>query len=37
MVDATLGSELEVKTVDGPVKMKVPAGTQSGTDFKRYM
>ncbi len=34
MIDATLGTEIEVHTVDGPVKMKVPAGTQSGTDFK---
>lgn len=34
MVDAALGSEIEVTTVDGPVTMKVPAGTQSGTDFK---
>lgn len=34
MVDATLGTEIEVSTVDGPVRMKVPAGTQSGTDFK---
>ncbi|HET7673440.1 MAG TPA: molecular chaperone DnaJ [Candidatus Saccharimonadales bacterium] len=34
MVDATLGTEIEVKTVDGPIRMKVPAGTQSGTDFK---
>lgn len=34
MVDAALGTEIEVATVDGPVKMKVPAGTQSGTDFK---
>lgn len=34
MVDAALGTEIEVETVDGPVKMKVPAGTQSGTDFK---
>lgn len=34
MIDATLGSEIEVSTVDGPVKMKVPAGTQNGTDFK---
>ncbi len=34
MVDATLGTEIDVETVDGPVKMKVPAGTQSGTDFK---
>lgn len=34
MVDAALGTEIEVETVDGPVKMKVPPGTQSGTDFK---
>lgn len=34
MIDATLGTELEVETVDGPVTMKIPAGTQSGTDFK---
>ncbi len=34
MVDASLGCELEVETVDGPLVMKVPAGTQSGTDFR---
>ncbi len=34
MVDAALGTEIEVQTVDGPIRMKVPAGTQSGTDFK---
>jgi molecular chaperone DnaJ len=34
MVDATLGSDIAIETVDGPVTMKVPAGTQSGTDFK---
>lgn len=34
MVSAALGTEIEVATVDGPVVMKVPAGTQSGTDFK---
>lgn len=34
MVDAALGTTIEVDTVDGPVKMKVPPGTQSGTDFK---
>ena len=34
MVDAAIGTEIEVDTVDGPVKMKIPAGTQSGTDFK---
>lgn len=34
MVDAALGTEVDVETVDGVVTMKVPAGTQSGTDFK---
>ena len=34
MVEAALGTEIEVDTVDGPVTMKVPAGTQSGSDFK---
>lgn len=34
MVDAALGCEIEVLTVDGVVTMKVPAGTQSGTPFK---
>lgn len=34
MVDAALGTEINVATVDGTVRMKVPAGTQSGTDFK---
>ena len=34
MVSATLGTEIEVETVDGPITMKIPAGTQSGTDFK---
>ena len=34
MVDAGLGCEIEVETVDGTVTMKVPAGTQSGTPFK---
>jgi molecular chaperone DnaJ len=34
MIDAALGTELEVDTVDGPLTMKIPAGTQSGTDFK---
>lgn len=34
MIDAALGTELAVDTVDGPVRMKVPAGTQSGSDFK---
>jgi DnaJ-class molecular chaperone len=34
MVDAALGCEIDVETVDGIVRMKVPAGTQSGTPFK---
>ena len=34
MVDAALGTEIEVETVDGIVTMKIPAGTQSGTPFK---
>lgn len=34
MVDAALGVDIEVETVDGVVTMKVPAGTQSGADFK---
>jgi molecular chaperone DnaJ len=34
MIDAALGTEIEVETVDGPVRMRIPIGTQSGTDFK---
>ncbi len=34
MVDAALGTQIDVETVDGKVRMKVPAGTQGGTDFK---
>lgn len=34
MIDAALGTEIDVETVDGQIRMKVPAGTQSGTDFK---
>ena len=34
MIEAALGTDIEVATVDGPVRMKVPAGTQGGTDFK---
>lgn len=34
MVQAALGTEIEVETVDGPVRLKIPAGTQSGSDFK---
>jgi molecular chaperone DnaJ len=34
MAEAALGTEIEVETVDGLVRMKIPAGTQSGSDFK---
>lgn len=34
MVDASLGCDIDVETIDGTVRMKVPAGTQSNTDFK---
>ena len=34
MVDAALGCEIDVETVDGKITMKIPAGTQSGTPFK---
>ena len=34
MASAALGTEIEIATVDGPVRMKVPAGTQSHSDFK---
>lgn len=32
--DATLGTSIEVPTIDGKVKIKVPAGTQSGKIFR---
>lgn len=31
---AVLGGQIEVDTIDGPIKMKVPPGTQSGQVFK---
>jgi len=34
MAEAALGAEIDIETVDGPVRMRVPAGTQSGSDFK---
>lgn len=34
MVEAALGTEIDVDTVDGPITMRIPAGTQSGSDFK---
>lgn len=33
-VQATLGTTLEVPTLDGRVRMKVPAGTQGGRVFR---
>lgn len=33
-VDAALGCELKIPTLDGQVKLKIPEGTQSGTVFK---
>ncbi len=34
IVQATLGDEIEVPTVHGKVKLKVPAGTQPGSTFR---
>jgi len=34
IASASLGTEIDVATVDGNIRMKIPAGTQSGTDFK---
>lgn len=31
---AALGDKIEIETVDGPVKLKIPEGTQSGTNFR---
>ena len=31
---AALGGEVEIPTLSGPVKLKVPAGTQGGSDFR---
>lgn len=33
-VDASLGSEIKVPTLDGEVKYKIPEGTQTGTIFR---
>jgi molecular chaperone DnaJ len=33
-VDATLGSQVEVPTIEGKAKFKVPAGTQAGKIFR---
>ncbi|MGI6552096.1 MAG: molecular chaperone DnaJ [Bacillota bacterium] len=34
IVQAALGAEIEVPTLDGPVKLKIPEGTQGGTSFR---
>jgi len=34
LVQAALGAVVQVPTLDGPVEMRVPAGTQSGTLFR---
>ena len=34
MVEAALGTEVDIQTVDGPVALKIPAGTQSRKVFK---
>lgn len=33
-VQAAMGAEIEVPTVHGKVKLKIPAGTQTGTNFR---
>jgi molecular chaperone DnaJ len=33
-VQAALGAEIDVPTLDGKVKMKIPAGTQTGKVFR---
>ena len=34
ITQAALGAQIEVPTLDGPVKLKIPAGTQSGKVFR---
>jgi molecular chaperone DnaJ len=34
MMDAALGTKIDVETVDGMKTLKIPAGTQPGTDFR---
>ncbi len=34
LLQAVLGDEVEVKTIHGPVQLKIPAGTESDTLFK---
>ena len=33
-VDATIGTSVDVPTIDGDVSMKIPAGTQDGTKLR---
>ncbi len=33
-VQATLGATIDVPTLDGPAKLKIPAGTQTGKTFR---
>jgi molecular chaperone DnaJ len=32
--EAALGAEIEVPTIDGPAKLRIPPGTQTGTVFR---
>jgi len=34
LVDVTLGTEIEIPTLEGPVNLKIPAGTQASHVFK---
>jgi molecular chaperone DnaJ len=34
IVQASLGAEVEVPTLDGPTKLSIPSGTQNGTVFR---
>jgi len=34
MIDAALGTQIDIRTIDGIVTMKIPPGTQPGTNFK---
>ena len=34
VAQAALGDEIDIDTIDGPVSLKVPAGTQSGQQFR---
>jgi molecular chaperone DnaJ len=34
VAQATLGSKIRVRTLDGKVNLRIPAGTQSGTQFR---